>query len=315
MRTITTLTAACALAVSLSACGPEAEDAGGKAGKGSAPASPSPARTLTLAEVSGAVAKQLAADKTVRVTGGGVSRGEKVQINMVIGTAAGRPEYDMTVDAPAKDGKTGRVQMLLLKDAFYLRIDGDEIEPGKPWARVGADSKNPLAKIFMVMGSTMKNSVDPQQQQLTADAGGRLTGARPEKVGGVDATRYTVAVDMTRAIQKVDLRKYLADTAGQLAQVPGLDAATKAKADKAANLSDADLEKLRANMLKAVRGSTATTDFWLDGSGRPLKQATEVVGGAQAQKMELTYSDWGKAALTVPPPGQVTEMPDMPKMP
>ncbi|MGK5550814.1 hypothetical protein ACSNOI_04305 [Actinomadura kijaniata] len=310
MRVLTSLPAACVLAASLTAC-----SSGSAPGSGGArpPASPAPLRTLSVAEVGDSVSRAFTTHKSVRVTGTSTDKGDPSQITAVISTANGTPEYDMTISG-TEDGKPQRTQMLILRDGVYFRTD-EPIEPGKPWAKAEANTRNPLARIFLVMGSALKSSMDPQQQRTLTDAGGTLAGARPEKVGGVDTVHYTINVDMEQALRRVDLRKIMKDTAGAAAQLPGLDARTAAKAESLANLSDAQLEKLRANMIKAGRSVTMTTELWLDAEGRPVKQATSTTGGKADRKVEMTYSDWGGASLTVPPADQVAPLPDLSKMP
>jgi hypothetical protein len=311
MRRYARLAVAATLTLALTACGSTdpADPADPKAGAPTA--TPTQPKQLTLLQVNRLVSTKLKAAKSVRFTVTGTSAGEDVKATMITSLASGRPQWEMTFTPPPEAGKPSEtMQMVILPNAVYLKMSGEEVEPGKPWGKAAVNSKNPIAAIFTRLGGSLKDMADPRQQELAAAAAGRLTATRPEKLNGVDTTRYTITVNMEEAIKKVDLRKYLAGATGQAKQVPGLTAQERAQLNRTANLSEAQLAKLRRNMLKAVKGATTTSDLWVDAQGLPVQQTVNSKIKGAPQNITIAYSDWGKATVTIPPASKVAPFPE-----
>jgi hypothetical protein len=315
VRRTTRVLACSVLGLSLAttaACGSAADGKSNNA----ASASASPAKVMSVAELSKAPYDQLLKHKNVRIIikaqepGGEMSGG-----TMIMAVNGTNLEFSITVETPAEGGKPAEtMQMVMLKDAFYMQMGGEEVAPGKPWAKVSPDSNHPMAKIFSTMAKGMAASVDPRAAQEHMAAGGVVEATRQEQLNGAPVTHYTIKTDLAKAVNAMDLRKLLSAAGGEsaaLTAIPGLDEKTKEQLLKTRQFSDADLAKLKANMVKSVKGLVMTQEVWMDAQGMPVKMIMQSPDGkGKTIPVELAYSDWGKAPITVPPANQVAPMPD-----
>ncbi|GAA2599801.1 hypothetical protein SMC26_19820 [Actinomadura fulvescens] len=309
MRRFSALTIAGLVAASLTACG-GSDSAGSNSSSPSAgtsaPAASAVPNALTLPTVAGLLHEQLTAKKSVRMN---LSTADGGQGTVAVSIASGTPELDITMTS---EGET--VRMIKTKDAVFMeeKDPKQQVAPGKTWTRFAADSKNPLAKLMLVLVGSMSSIADTAQQKSLMVAGGTLSAPVAEQVGGVAAQRYTVSIDMTKALDTIDLRKYLS-TNTKLLQDLSKDLGVKndPDVDRLANLSDADLAKLKGNMLKAVAGKPLTYEIWADAQNVPVKYSMEFPTKTR-DKATITLSDWGTATVTAPPPAQVADMPDLP---
>ena len=113
--------------------------------------------------------------------------------------------------------------------------------------------------MFATLGRAMSSATDPRVAQASTAAGGTVTAVRQVRLNGSPAVRYTIRVDMTKAVKRMDLRRLVSTLGGQasaLAAIPGMDARTKKQIAKLRRPSDADVAKMRANMLKSVKASS-----------------------------------------------------------
>lgn len=152
--------------------------------------------------------------------------------------------------------------------------------------------------------------VDPVLQEMVTSAGGKLTATRKEKILGMDTTRYTITIDMEEVAKKFDLRKFLASAPGEIKQIPGLSRKERDELTRGLDLSDAQLAKGRKNLLKVAKDFTTTRDLWVNAQGLPVQETVDSeFQGRQLENLTVVYSDWGKAAITVPPASQVAPFP------
>jgi hypothetical protein len=306
VRRFSALTIAGLVAVSLTACGgSDSANSGSGTPSAKAPTSTAP-KTLALAEVAGLLHDQLSTKKSVKMN---IVSSDGTQGSVAVSTVNGTPDLDINVTS---EGET--VRLVKTKDAVFMeeKDPKEQVAPGKTWTRFAADSKNPLAKLMLVMVGAMSSIADTEQQKTLMVSGGTLAAPVPEQVGGVAAQRYTVRIDMAKALETIDLRKYLATNVALFQEMTkGLGVKKDPTVDKLANLSDADLAKLKANMLKAVAGRPLTYEIWTDAQNVPVKFSTEAPTKTR-DKTTVTLSDWGTTTVTTPPADQVADMPDLP---
>ncbi|MFA1545092.1 hypothetical protein [Actinomadura chokoriensis] len=187
-----------------------------------------------------------------------------------------------TPSALLKVSDGGTTHAVLLDGVIYVRNEGEEVEPGRPWARlarkdIGAvrPSGDPGPQISKQADDlektlrTLLDGVDEAFREITADTGlalvrsGSLT-KKPvkDRVNGQDARRY----DGTTASGAV-----------------GGDPALKA-------LDSGGIDKLPWSL-------------WVDDKGLPQKFTVSMAGKA---RLEATYTRWGTpVTIQAPPANQV----------
>ncbi|KAB2347460.1 hypothetical protein [Actinomadura rudentiformis] len=305
MRHFSALTIAGLVAVSLTACG-GSDSAGSGSGTPGAKASTSTApKTLALAEVAGLVHNQLKNKKSVRMN---VDSGDGSQGTVAVSTENGTPALEIKMTSEGK-----ALRLIKTKNAVFMeeKDPKEQLAPGKTFIRFAADSKNPLAKLMVALVGAMSSIADTEQHRALMASGGTLAGPVTDKVVDTPAQRYTVSIDMAKALETIDLRKYLASNVALAQQVTkGLGVKNDPSVDKLAKLSDADLAKLKANMLKAVAGKPLTYEIWADAQNVPLKFSVEAPTKTR-DKTTVTLFDWGIAPVTAPPAELVADMPDL----
>lgn len=304
-----------AISLSLTACGTEGKDQ-----KSAANASPSPMRTLDLAGLSQLPSQQIKAQKNVRVRLTGKQGKDSIDISMIMSQSNGSLDYDMTMSEPGA-AASDKIHIVKLGKETYIETPPgeDPLEPGKPWAKVPANSKNPLGATFNLMGAMFSKMADPDQSMMKmagdAQAAAKVTSVKEETLDGARTLHYAVSIDFEQMIRTMDLRKLFSTALGAFAGLegtPGLGNKPGQAAKKLENLSDAQLAKIKAGMLKKAKGVVMNQDLWVNTQNLPVKQIMTMPSGAGKATVPLTtvYSDWGKATITAPPANQVAVLPD-----
>lgn len=265
-----------ALALTLGACG---DNSGGDSGTTTTDTSTStgaPAEAAkNVADLAKSIGDQATAKNSAHVTMAGNFGGEEM-------TGEGDVSFDATNPAMQIDMTTssGDISMVLVDQVVYIKVPGQEID-GKPWLKIDTNSENPLAKVFATMSDQMSKNADPRTALEQFKEAGEVTDSKEEDLDGKKTTHYTITVD----VQK------LADAQTDPVQKAGLDAAIKA------GLKDFPVE------------------VWIDEEQLPVRVAFDMPapdgkGGTATAKMQMDYTDWGKAIdVTAPPADQVAEMP------
>ncbi|MEW9530539.1 hypothetical protein [Microbispora sp. NPDC049125] len=235
-----------------------------------------PARTV--AEVAALVGDYLAAHPNVTRT---VRSGQASVILVSDGTRS-----DLSADLG--EGLSGR--LIKTEDAAYFQMPlGEEVEAGKLFDKVTDyyESYN-LAAIGMVMllGSAL---VDGHRTEELIVESGRLTSATVD--GGL--ARYTVAIDVARAVERLDLPAYVARRSYPPLTLEQEDEDRKIRA------GDRDAQaRFRRDLVQEL-GRSAVYELWVDRAGRPVRSVL-----AAKTRTERTFSRWGTSLVKAPPASQ-----------
>ncbi|MES9543174.1 hypothetical protein [Actinomadura sp. NPDC000600] len=203
--------------------------------------------------------------------------GSSVRADGDVRTDTATPTAQLTIS------DEGRTHAVLLDGTVYVRNEGEEIEPGKPWARlarpdIGAarptgTPEPQFSKQADDLQRTLKtllDGVDEAFREITADTGlalvrnGSFTG-KPvkEQVNGQEAQRYDGKT-----------------STGALSGDPALKALDSGGVD------------------------TLPWSLWVDGKGLPQKFTVTMAGKA---RWEATYTRWGSpVTVQAPPANQVS---------
>ncbi|MFI6478933.1 hypothetical protein ACIBH1_13445 [Nonomuraea sp. NPDC050663] len=250
----------------------------------SAPTSQAPAAAAELksaAEVSGVMAKKLEELKSFRATMSGTNAGQPTSATMALELVS-PGTFNIETTTEVQPGK--KMRILILQEAIFIETPAGEPEPepGKPWVKLPGD--NPMSKLFAQIGKM----ADPSQSARMAGMG-ELTAAAPDG----DNTRYTIKIDMSKAMATPEMEKILEE------MVSGIAGGTSGADPKAA------LEAMK----KSLAGVVMTYDVWIDGQGLPTKVATKMPAAGAEQNIEMTFSDWGKVPpITAPPADKVSSV-------
>lgn len=163
------------------------------------------------------------------------------------------------------------LQVILVGGSLY--IDGAGMgmttDPAKPWIK--ADLTNPNSPLGSVYNQLL-DQMDPANMSKAFQAITTFKRVGSESVNGVPATHYLVTVDTAKAVKAMGMT-----------QVGGKS-----------------LTQALASMPK-----TMSYDVWVDGSSRPVEIKTTFSGS----KLDLHFTDWGKAVtVKAPPASEVTTM-------
>jgi hypothetical protein len=236
-------------------------------------ANPQEALELVSAKTSEAKTAKLSIGVT-SVTG---SQTQKVSVAGVADFASRK--FRMTMSAAGQ-----KVDVVMLGTTMYMRVPGQEPQPGKPWIKLDLAA---LAKASgtQLSGLTQGASNDPTQAlALLKGVSSDIQEVGPEQVRDADTTHYKVKIDLQKAAQQQGT-------------------ATK---------------KQMAQILEQAQVKTIPADVWIDDEGRMRKMryvmklrpkeasSTVTVGTA----MELF--DFGTVANVVKPPAsQTTDFADL----
>ncbi|MCA1655750.1 MAG: hypothetical protein LC635_04780 [Pseudonocardiaceae bacterium] len=185
----------------------------------------------------------------------------------------------VTLGACSDDGGSD-AKDVLLDAVLYVKMP-QEIEPGKSWVRVDANSDNPTAKALGSVIDQMSGNADPRAALEEFEKSGEITDTKEETLDGQQTTHYTITVD----VQK------LADNQTDATMKSALDEAIKA------GLKDFPV------------------DMWVNEDDLPVRFTLNMpmpdgAGSSIAVKTQIDYSKWGEPVdITAPPADQVAELP------
>jgi hypothetical protein len=177
-----------------------------------------------------------------------------------------------------------KVDVVMLGTTMYMRVPGQEPQPGKPWIKLDLAA---LAKASgtQLGGLTQGASNDPTQAlALLKGVSSDIQEVGAEQVRGTDTTHYKVKIDLRKAAQKQGT-------------------ATK---------------KQVAQILKQAQSSTLPADVWIDDEGRMrkmryvMKLRPEGAPSAVTVGTAMELFDFGTVANVVKPPAsQTTDFADL----
>lgn len=291
MRAPTLLALVTALGLSLAACGSgdDGKDpgAGGGGGDGGAP------KKLTVTDLAGVVQRTFNEKKSVRAS---LAAEGELQGTFTLSTLNGAREMELV--SRDADGPT---HVLRLKDGIYSK-DGEQ--PGKPWVKYPPNHFG--AKLFGATLTVAEGILRSAEQRALIAAGGTITATKPEKVGAADTVRYTIKVDVPKALQGIDRKAFVTEHWSIVSDIA--TGKTQAKPDV---VTDAQAENLARRFGAAMKGQPATYEYWVDAQGVPHKYSVTFPARKDTHAV-ITYSDWGTAKITPPPAGQIGAPPANP---
>jgi hypothetical protein len=263
----------------LTACG----IVGGNAtDSGTDSAAPPPVEKVTPQEALELVSAKTSEAKTAKLSIGftttmGSGQPQKVQAAGVTDFAAKKMRMTMSANGEKAD-------MVMLGTTMYLRVPGQEPQPGKPWIKFDLAA---LAKASgtQLNGLTQGANNDPTQAlALLKGVSSDIQEVGPEQVRDADTTHYKVQIDLRKAVQQQGT-------------------ATK---------------KQMTQLLEQMQVRTLPADVWIDDEGRmrkmryvmKLKPAGAPSTVTTGVSMELF--DFGTAVNVVKPPAsQTTDFGDL----
>lgn len=194
MRKITTVLAAFALAITLGACGDDAE--GGNAtpeGNGGGATSGGTEQAAgSLADLAASIGDRTASTSTAHMVFTGGVGGQEITGEGDIEIGPETAKMTMAFTTPE-----GSMTMTMLDEVLYLKLP-QEIEPGKPWIKIDANGDDPMAKALAGTTDQMRESADPRQALEQFKNAGTITEQREEELNGEQTTHYSIMVDVEK---------------------------------------------------------------------------------------------------------------------
>ncbi|MPZ79096.1 MAG: hypothetical protein GEV28_01295 [Actinophytocola sp.] len=272
MRKIAAVLSALALAVSLGACGDKAADNGGGNSGGDATEG-----AMSLAALAKSVGDQTAEVNTAHMVFSGGAGGMEIKGEGDIEVGGTDPALQMDMETG-----DGTMSMVLLDGVLYMKVP-QELQSGKPWIKIDStDKSNPLAQALGSISDQMRKNADPRQALDQFKDSGEITSTKEEDLDGKQTTHYSITVD----VQK------LADSQ-----------------------TDPTLQKAMREAIKSGL-KDFPVDLWVDSADLPARMTVEMPtadptsGKAVPVKVQVDYSDWGKAVdIQAPPADQVGQLP------
>jgi hypothetical protein len=160
-----------------------------------------------------------------------------------------------------------QVEVVTVGGSSYAKIPTAANDSGRPWVAVDAGSNNAIAESLAtnVSVSDVTTSLSVVSGLVRSAADVREVGS--DRVGGVDATRYTM----------------------------------KLNPQKGTGNSTLD------GLLKTLGSTSIPVDLWLDGSDRPVKFTLHIALGGTALPVTVAISRFdAPLTITAPPPADVS---------
>ncbi|OLF18860.1 DUF6612 family protein [Actinophytocola xanthii] len=186
MRKLTGVLSAFALAVTLSACGNEADsgDAGTNNGGGG-----SEQAATNLAALAKSISDSTADTNTAHMVIDVDAGGQKVTGEGDIELGSADPKMTMTMSTP-----DGDMEMVFVDGVLYIKTP-EELEPGKPWLKIDSQGNDPMSKALAGMTDQMREQADPRATLEQFKNSGTVTSQKEEELNGEQTTHYTIKVD------------------------------------------------------------------------------------------------------------------------
>jgi len=256
--------------VLLAACGTAGNNAADNASPPTTKVEPLEALSLVSAKTSAAKTAKLAFGVTT-VMGSGQT--QKIIAQGVADFASRK--IRMTMSAAGQ-----KVDVVMLGTTMYMRIPGQEPQPGKPWIKLDLAA---LAKASgtQLGGLTQGASNDPTQAlALLKGVSSDIQEVGAEQVRGADTTHYKVTLDLR----------------------------------KAANQQSPAAKKQFARVLEQAQVRSVPADVWVDGEGRlrkmryAMKLRPNGATGSVTVRTAMELFDFGTTVTVArPPASQVTD--------
>jgi hypothetical protein len=272
MRKAGIVLSAFALAVTLGACG-NSNDNGTANNTGGQDAGAKEA--MSLVDLAKSIGDQTAdaSSAHMKITANAAGQDINGEGDLKFGSA----DAAMTMDMSTTEGS---ISMVFIDSVLYMKLPA-ELEPGKPWVKIDANSDNPVAKSLGGINEQLSKNADPRAALQEFEKSGEITSTKKETLDGKETTHYTITVD----VQKM-----------------------------ADNQSDPTQKKL---MQDAIAGGMKDfpVDVWVDEEDLPVRFLMETPtpdgqGGMTKVKVQVDYTDWGKPVEIAPPPAdQTAELP------
>jgi hypothetical protein len=166
-------------------------------------------------------------------------------------------------------GAARKIDLVVVRDALYARLDGAAMPAGKTWAQYTAANGGEIAGLLRGFGPSGMAGAELDYLKPTA---GLVLRKASEQLDGVPVTRYDVAVDTVKIAKLLD---------------------------------DPDIQLQHAQL--AEYGVTISAFAWVDGSGLPLKAEYRFEQDGKVVKKSTTrFTEWGGAVEVVAPPAAET---------
>jgi hypothetical protein len=267
-RRFTAAAATVVAAFALTACG--GDDGGSTGGTvdggGSSGGTAAVGASLTKANFSEEVSQATSDANSVHMEGDVSAQGQSFTMSGDVEVSKGNLED--TSMSMTMEGAGQEMEMLLVDGVMYMKADRISKDPSKPWVSIDlTDPSNPFGSMYKQL---MANA-DPSQLAKSFEALTEVKKVGEEDVDGVEATHYTVTVDVKEAVKAMGLTDSL-----------GPDA---------------------ESMLQSLPKSTAY-EVWVTDDALPARMSMNMMG----TDMDLRFSDWGEdVSVEAPPSGEVSE--------
>jgi hypothetical protein len=249
------------------------------------PAAPQPADPkLALASA----VKKTDSQGSARLTMKATVAGEKVTMKGVLKFST-PPVGRFEVTQADKGKPAEEVELLLLRDAMYMKMDTLAAQTGKTWMRMRyADlAKAAGSGAGKALQENLSQNQDPRQFLKLTLASEDLKEVGKETVGGVETRHFRGTIDSSEALAKNN-------------QITGLPASDRAALKK--RFAQLKLDKMKA-------------DVWVDGDGWPRRLTVKAGSGASRMVVTEEFSDFGTPVnVTAPPSGEVQDFGELLKM-
>jgi uncharacterized protein YfaP (DUF2135 family) len=180
----------------------------------------------------------------------------------------------MTMEIPGQ----GEMTMLLSEGVMYIQMP-QELEPGKPWIKIDPKGDDPMSKALGSTFDDVRKNADPRASIEQLKDSGEITAEEEVELNGEQTTHYSITVDVEKMAAQQD--------------------------DPAAKTA-----------LEAAGVKDFPAELWVNGDGLPMRMTMDMPmadptsGKAMNAKLQMDYTDWGKAVeIAVPSPDQIAELP------
>ncbi|MEO6089923.1 MAG: hypothetical protein ABIQ18_43125 [Umezawaea sp.] len=182
--------------------------------------------------------------------------------------------FTLTIDT---GGASRKIDLVVLGDARYARLDGAAMPAGKTWAQYTRANGGEIAGLLRGFGPSGMAGAELDYLRPTAAL---VLRKASEQLDGVPVTRYDIAVDTVKIAKLLD---------------------------------DPDIQLQHAQL--AEYGVTITAFAWVDATGLPLKAEYRFEQDGKVVKRSTTrFTEWGSAVdVTAPPAAETVPADQLPK--
>ncbi|MGI5127168.1 hypothetical protein ACQEVB_10190 [Pseudonocardia sp. CA-107938] len=262
MRKTFLLAACTAAALALAGCG---GSTAGTAAPAPGAAAPAPvAQITTIDQLSDAISKSTQGKTSASMSMNMSVGGQSITGEGAYAINGSDVKMQLTLTVP----QMGAMEMRLIDRVMYVKNS----QPNAKWLKMPVDPNDPRTAQF----SQIIDQVDVTKQFDQFKSISTMKGKAEEPVDGAPATRYDIAVDMS----------------------------------KAAAAATTPAEKEQIEQLQQSGVQNVDMQLWLDQANLPIQYKTAISAQGQAVTVLVKLKNWGEpVTVTAPPADQITELP------